>query len=255
MMKLTIDTEVRTLTYECDGEKTIDLYSTEAFRILSDQWVSVGWNQKYPYTFSWMGRPIIQLPEDLIRIQEVIYRLKPDVIVETGVAHGGSLIFYAGLCKAMEQGRIIGVDIEIRKHNREAIESHELFSFIDLVEGGSTDETTVETVRSMIKPDEKVLVILDSCHTREHVLAELKAYHSLVCPGSYMVATDGVMRQVADVPRGQPDWEEDNPTEAAQDFLKLHDNFVLEQPEWPFNESELSENVTHWPGAWLRRVA
>jgi cephalosporin hydroxylase len=254
-MRLTIDTEAHTLTHECNGEKTIDLYSTEAFRILSEQWVSVGWNQKYPYTFSWMGRPIIQLPEDLIRIQEVIYRLKPDVIVETGVAHGGSLIFYAGLCKAMECGRIIGVDIEIRKHNREAIEAHELFPFIELVEGSSTDEAVVETVRSKIGPEEKVLVILDSCHTREHVLAELEAYHPLVSPGSYVVATDGVMRQVCDVPRGEKDWDKDNPAEAVHDFLKLHDEFVLEQPEWPFNESELSENVTHWPEAWLRRAA
>jgi cephalosporin hydroxylase len=218
-------------------------------------WVKVGWNQKYPYTFSWMGRPIIQLPEDLIRIQEVIYRLKPDVIVETGVAHGGSLIFYAGLCKAMERGRIIGIDIEIRQHNREAVEAHELYSYINLVEGSSTDPATVDQVHSLIKPGETVLVILDSCHTREHVLAELEAYHSLVNSGSYIVATDGVMSEVNDAPRGQSSWNEDNPTEAAQDFLKLHENFVLEQPEWPFNESDLSENVTHWPGAWLRRAA
>src|SRR3954453_20097071 len=117
-MKLIIDTSAKTLLFETDGEKkTLPLYSDEAFDLLSQQWVTVGWNQKYPYTFSWLGRPIIQLPEDIIRIQEAVYRIKPDVIVETGVAHGGSLVLYASLCKAIGKGRVIGVDVEIRKHN------------------------------------------------------------------------------------------------------------------------------------------
>ena len=97
----------------------------------------VGWNQKYQYTFSWMGRPVIQLPEDMMRMQEVIYRLQPDLIVETGVAHGGSLIFYASLCKAIGKGRVVGIDIEIRPHNRMAIESHPLAGLITLIEGSS----------------------------------------------------------------------------------------------------------------------
>ena len=137
-MKLTIDTDANTLTEESTGgSETFSLYSREAFERISRQWVKVGWDQGYSYTFSWMGRPVIQLPEDMLRIQEAIYHVKPDVIVETGVAHGGSLIFYACLCKAMERGRVIGVDIEIRPRNREAIESHELGSFITLVEGDS----------------------------------------------------------------------------------------------------------------------
>ena len=137
-MKLTIDTQEKTLTEETAGQsRRLDLYSKEAFELISHQWLKVGWNQKYPYTFSWMGRPIIQIPEDILRIQEVIYQVKPDVIIETGVAHGGSLIFYASLCKAMEKGRIIGIDLEIRPHNRQAIEGHELASFITLLEGSS----------------------------------------------------------------------------------------------------------------------
>src|SRR3954471_6815382 len=116
-MKFLIDTEEKSLSIEDAGQKkTIPLFSKDAFELISRQWLKVGWNQKYPYTFSWLGRPIIQLPEDIIRIQEVIYRLKPDVIVETGVAHGGSLVLYASLCKAIGRGRVIGIDVEIRKH-------------------------------------------------------------------------------------------------------------------------------------------
>ena len=133
-MKISVDFETQTLTTEKNGQKTsAPLYSKEAFETISQVWLKVGWNEKYPYTFSWMGRPVIQNPEDMIRIQEVIYRIRPDVIVETGIAHGGSLIFYASLFKAMGKGRVIGVDIEIRPHNRKAIESHELFSFLTLI--------------------------------------------------------------------------------------------------------------------------
>lgn len=254
-MKLTIDTDRKTITVEENGvNRTLDLYSREAFERISHQWLKVGWNQKYPYTFSWFGRPFIQIPEDMIRTQEVIYRLKPDVIIETGVAHGGSLVFYASLCKALGKGRVIGIDIEIREHNRTAIESHELFSYITLVEGSSVDEQVVSSVKSMVKPGETVLVILDSCHTKAHVLRELEAYHGLVSIGSYIVATDGSMKDLYDVPRGKPEWIHDNPTEAALEFAKKHTEFVIEQPVWPFNESQLTENITHWPSAWLRRI-
>ncbi len=254
-MKITIDTDEKTLsTQDGDSLTTLPLYSKDAFETLSKYWVKVGWNQKYVYTFSWFGRPVIQLPEDMIRMQEVIYQLRPDVIVETGVAHGGSLVFYASLMQAMDKGHVIGIDIEIRPHNREAIEAHPLFHRIELVEGSSTDPSIVDTVKNMIRDDEKVLVILDSNHTYQHVLDELNAYADLVPVGSYIVATDGVMQELTDVPRGQTEWDEDNPTRAASDFAKNDDRFVVVQPEWPFNESELTENVTHWPGAWLQRV-
>lgn len=253
-MKLIIDTEQKVLIKEENGIETqIQLYSKESFELISHQWLKVGWNQKYPYVFSWLGRPIIQLPEDMIRVQEVIYRVKPDVIIETGIAHGGSLIFYASLCKAMEKGRVIGVDIEIRSHNRLAIEAHELFSFITLIEGSSVDPEIIGQVTSLVNPDETVIVILDSNHTKQHVLAELEAYHHLVSPNSYLVATDGSMKDLYDVPRGKPQWVWDNPTAAALEFAQKHPEFVIEQPAWPFNESELSENISHWPGAWLRK--
>lgn len=253
-MRLTIDTDARTLLIE-DGKEhhELPLYTRQAFELLSYQWLKVGWNQKYPYTFSWLGRPIIQIPEDMVRTQEVIYRVRPDVIVETGVAHGGSLIFYASLCKVMGQGRVIGVDIEIRPHNRRAIEAHELFPLITLFEGSSIDEQIVARVKEVIQPGERVMVILDSNHTKAHVRAELEAYHDLVSPGSYIVATDGSMAFLYDVPRGKPEWAWDHPMAAAAEFAEEHPEFVIEQPAWPFNESELAMNLTHWPGAWLRR--
>lgn len=253
-MKLTIDTETKTLALE-SGEtvRRIPLYSDEAFELLSEQYLKVSWNQKYSYTFTWMGRPIIQIPDDVLRIQEVIYRVKPDVIIETGVAHGGSLILYASLFKAMGRGRVIGVDIEIRPHNRQAIETHELSPLITLIEGNAISNGTVDRVRSLIKPDDKVMVILDSCHTKAHVAAELEAYHVFVAPESYIVATDGCMKDLYDVPLGKPEWREDHPTAAAAEFAARHPEFALEQPVWSFNESKLTKNVTHWPGAYLRR--
>ncbi|MDI9640286.1 CmcI family methyltransferase [Oscillatoria amoena NRMC-F 0135] len=253
-MKIIIDSELHTLTCIVnEQEKVIDLYTKEAFEIISKQWVKLGWNQKYPYNFSWMGRPIIQLPEDLIRIQEVISEVKPDVIVETGIAHGGSLIYYASLCKAMSRGRVIGIDIEIKPHNRQALERHELASFITLIEGSSTDSQVVSQVKNLIQSGETVLVLLDSCHTKQHVTNELEAYHDLVTHGSYIVATDGIMKDLFDVPNGKPEWKWDHPTAAAKEFAAKHPEFVLKQPQWPFSESELTENITYWPGAWLRR--
>lgn len=250
-----IDTSENKLIQVNNGEKrVVDLYSKEAFEIISMQWVRVGWNQKYQNTFSWMGRPIIQLPEDMIRVQEVIYRLRPDVIIETGIAHGGSIIFYASLCKNMEKGRVVGVDIEIRPHNRKAIEEHELFPYITIIEGSSIDKAIVKQVGSLVKEGEKVFIILDSNHTKQHVLDELNAYYELVSPGSYIVATDGIMEDLYDLPRGKLDWVWNNPTSAAIEFVRGHPEFIIEQPPWLFNESELIKSITHWPGAWIKRI-
>jgi cephalosporin hydroxylase len=253
-MKIVIDDKRQTLIcQEEQGSEELPLYSNRAFEILSDLWVKVGWNQKYAYTFTWLGRPIIQLPEDLLRIQEVLHEVQPDVIVETGVAHGGSLVFYATICRAIGRGRVIGVDIEIRPPNRQAIETHPLSNVIQLIEGDSASPATVAAVQALIAPGESVLVLLDSCHTKAHVRRELEAYSALVTPGSYLVATDGVMKDLHDVPRGRPDWAEDHPTAAAAEFASAHPEFVWEQPPWRFNESTLGRATTWWPGAFLRR--
>lgn len=254
-MQVTIDTETATLTINDNaGAKPVSIYSDEAFKVISDIWVKSGWGAKYLYTFTWMGRPVIQLPEDLVRVQEVIYNFKPDVILETGVAHGGSLIYYASLFESMRgKGRVIGIDIEIRPHNRQAIEAHPLSDRISLIEGSSVAPETVAKAKALINPGEKVLVLLDSNHSRQHVRAELEAYADLVSPGSYIVATDGVMQFVADAPRAGPGWIEDNPTTAAREFAAAHPEFELTSPPFFFNESTLDFQITHWPGAWLRR--
>ncbi len=255
-MRLVIDTDARTVTAENSGATEMHpLDSPEAFRLITEHWVTVGWTQKYAYSFTWLGRPIIQLPEDMIRIQEIIHRVKPDVIVETGVAHGGSLIYYASLCKATDRGRVVGVDIEIRAHNRAAIESHPLAGYITLIEGSSTAPGTVAQVRDQIRPDERVLVLLDSNHTKAHVRAELEVYADLVSAGSYIVATDGIMGELAGRPGSQPGWEWDNPSEAARAFAADNPRFTLEEPGFLFNEGKIAQHVTYWPSAYLRRVA
>lgn len=254
-MKLTIDEDAHTLSIEdAQGRRDVDLYSDEAFEIIARQYVRVGWNQKQVYSYSWMGRPVIQLPDDMVRTQEVIYRLRPDLVIETGIAHGGSLIYYASLMQAMGHGRVLGVDIEIRPHNRAAIEAHEMFHRIDMIEGSSTADEVIADVRARAAGAETVLVILDSNHTYDHVMAELELYAPLVTQGSYIVSTDGVMRDVADVPRAGENWATDNPANAAEDFAARHPDFVIEQPAWPFNESTLTQNVTHYPSAWLKRI-
>ena len=138
-VKMVIDEVEGTLVLERDGiAKSLPLYSDAAFEAIARQYVRVGWNQKHTYTFSWMGRPIIQFPDDLLRLQEIVYGVRPDLVVETGVAHGGSLMFYASLMEAMDHGRVLGIDIDIRPHNRAAIEAHPLFRRIQLLEGSST---------------------------------------------------------------------------------------------------------------------
>jgi cephalosporin hydroxylase len=235
--------------------RELPLADPEAFQVMARAWLRAGWDTKYVYTFTWMGRPIIQLPDDLLRLQEVIYAVKPTVVIETGVAHGGSLIFHASLLKAMEiKGRVLGVDIEIRPHNRTAIEQHPLSSMITLIEGDSIGESTLARVREHVQPDDVVLVVLDSKHTRDHVRSELEMYGPLVTKGSYIVATDGIMRDLVGAPRSSAEWGTDNPFEAARAFAAKHPEFEHRQPTWSFNESTgLSENVTYWPGAWLRR--
>ena len=211
-MKISIDTDARRI--EADG-RVIDLYSDEGFRLISDLWVKTGWNQKYSYSFSWFGMPMIQLPEDVLRYQEAVFRLQPDVIIETGIAHGGSAVFSSSLCKLMGKGRVIAVDIEIRPHNRARIERHPLAPLITLIEGSSTAPEIVSKVRSLIAPGESVLVMLDSDHSFQHVTAELEAYAPLVTQDSWIVATDGIMQDLEDVPRGRAGWGQDNPARAA----------------------------------------
>jgi cephalosporin hydroxylase len=253
-MRLSVDTDARTCEITRDGEtRSVDLFSKEAFEEIADLWVRAGWVRKYSYGFAWMGRPIIQLPDDMLRIQEAIWEVKPDVIVETGIAHGGSLIFYASLMELYGKGRVIGIDIDIRPHNREAIEAHPMFHRINMVEGSSIDPETVAKVKAMVKPTDVVMLILDSNHERDHVAAELDAYADLVTPGSYLLSQDGVMKLVAGMPRTGPDWDDNNPITAVEKFLAKRDDFVLEKPARPFDETLETPDCSHHPVGWLRR--
>jgi len=249
-VKIIIDTAARMLT-TVDGEvqHTRDLYSREAFEAVSLEWVRMGWSLGYYNNFTWLGHSVLQLPEDLIRLQEVIYRVRPDVIVETGVFRGGSLMFHATLCQALGKGRVIGIDKQIDAAVREVIIQHVLAPRITLVEGDSTSREVLGKVASMIHPGESVLVILDSCHTKDHVRRELECYSRFVTPGSYIIAADGIMAELADVPGGQPEWVSDNPLVAANEFVLRHSEFRRPEP------GQLSAKVTYWPGGWLERVA
>ncbi len=245
-----IDTVARSLTVESgESEHSYDLYSRAAFDTISLQWVRIGWSLAYYQSFHWMGLPVLQLPGDLIRLQEAIYRIRPDVILETGIFQGGSLLFHATLCEALGKGRVIGIDSQISAAVREAIADHVLAARISLIEGDSTSNEVVDAVAQMIHPGETVLVILDSCHTKQHVARELACYSRFVTRGSYIIATDGVMQELADVPGGQSEWISDNPLAAANDFAAGH-------PEFRQRESDdLAAPVTYWPGGWLERVA
>jgi cephalosporin hydroxylase len=255
MEQLIVDMrEGKVRVQEAGKVQEFGLSTPEAFALISRVWLRAGWDTKYVYGFTWLGRPIIQLPEDMVRMQELIDTVRPDVIIETGVAHGGSLIYYASLCKAIEKGRVIGIDIEIRPHNRAAIEAHPLFPFITLIEGSSIEPAVVDRVKSLVKPGEKVLVLLDSCHTKEHVLAELNAYAPLVTPGSYIVAMDGIMEEVVGAPRTQRDWVWNNPKRAAREWVEAQSDYRIEEPPQPFNEGQITERVTYWPDGFIKRV-
>ncbi|TRW14873.1 cephalosporin hydroxylase family protein [Glacieibacterium frigidum] len=249
-MKIEIDTDAHSLTV--DGAAH-DLFSKEAFDVVADLWVKTGWVRKYSYGFSWLGRPIIQLPDDMLRIQEAIWQVQPDVIVETGIAHGGSLIFYASLMEMIGKGRVIGLDIDIRAHNRAAIEAHPMVKRITMIEGSSTAPETVAAVRQHIGPNDTVMLILDSNHSRDHVADELAAYADLVTPGSYILSQDGVMKLVAGSPRAPAEWATDNPITAVEAFLAGRDDFELSHPPRPFDETLDTPECSHHPVGWLRR--
>jgi cephalosporin hydroxylase len=185
---------------------------------------------RYSYNFTWLGRPIIQYPEDIVALQEVIWKVQPDLIVETGIAHGGSLIFSASLLKLMGgRRRVLGVDIDIRSHNRAAIEAHPLADHIAMIEGSSIDDSTVETIFRFAREFVRPLVILDSNHTHEHVLAELRAYSPLVQAGSYLIVMDTVVEYVAwEYP--DRDWGRgDNPLTATRAFLDENRRFEIDE--------------------------
>jgi cephalosporin hydroxylase len=201
------------------------------FHSITEQWFIKSCKHKYSYLFTWMGQPIIQYPQDIIAMQEIIWKTKPNLIIETGIAHGGSLIFYSSMLELLgEDGKVIGIDIDIRSHNRAAIEQHPMAKRIIMIEGSSTDHQIVDKVHSYVNNNSRVLVSLDSHHTHEHVLSELELYSPLVTKGSYLVVFDTV---IEDLPHGFfPDREwnkKNNPGTAVKEFLKHNTRFIIDK--------------------------
>lgn len=204
---------------------------------------------KYSYNFSWMGRPVIQYPQDLIAMQEIIWELKPDLIIETGIAHGGSLIFYASILELIGKGEVLGVDIEIREHNREEIEKHPMFKRIKMIEGSSISKETVERVKNYVNGKDTVLVILDSNHTHDHVLQELNLYSPFITKGSYIVVFDTIVEDLPDNYLPNRPWTVgNNPKTAVYEFLSINNNFEIDEKV----DNKLLISVA--PKGYLKRV-
>lgn len=184
---------------------------------------------RYSYHFSWLGRPIIQYPQDIMAMQEIIWNVRPDVIVETGVAHGGSILFYASILQLLGHGEVIGIDIDIRAHNREAIEQHPMSHRVSLIQGSSIDPALVDDVRQRVA-GKNVLVVLDSNHTHDHVLEELRLYAPLVTVGSYCVVMDTVVEDMpVDAFPDRPWGKGDNPKTAVWAYLEENADFSIDQ--------------------------
>ena len=207
------------------------LKSDTDLQALSRIWLRLAVAQRYPYNFTWLGRPIIQFPTDILALQELIWRIKPDVIVETGIAHGGSVVFSASMLALLGgDGRVIGIDIDIRKHNRDEIEGHLMSKRIMLMEGSSTSESIVEDVKRHVRDGERVLVILDSNHTHDHVLRELELYSPLVRKGSYVVVLDTIIEDLSSDASPDRPWKKgDNPKTAVWEFLRTNDRFRIDR--------------------------
>lgn len=204
---------------------------------------------KYSYNFTWMGRPIIQYPQDMIAMQELIWQIKPDLIIETGIAHGGSIIFYASLLELIGHGEVLGIDIDIREHNKKKIEEHPMYKRIHMLEGSSITEEMVKRVKPFTEGKQSVMVCLDSNHTHEHVLAELNLYAPFVTIGSYIVVFDTIVEDLPERYLPNRFWSiGNNPKTAVYEFLKNNDDFEVDQTM--NNKLLISVN----PDGYLKRV-
>jgi cephalosporin hydroxylase len=226
------------------------LQSDKDVQALSRVWMREVGRYKYSYNFTWLGRPVIQYPQDLFALQEIIWNTRPEVIVETGIAHGGSLIFHASMLELVGcGGKVVGVDIDIRAHNRQAIEEHPMARRIELIQGSSIDPSTVQAVRDRVGDAQRVLVILDSNHTHEHVLAELEMYSPFVRAGNYLIVYDTLVEDLPPEFSADRPWAPgNNPKTAVHAFLKTNKRFEIDE------RTEAQLLITVAPHGYLRCI-
>ena len=222
------------------------------FQKLTKSWFKSSEKFQYSYHFSWMGRPIIQYPQDMIALQELIWKIKPDLIIETGIAHGGSLIFSASILQLIGKGNVVGIDVDIRKHNRIEIEKHSMFKRIKMIEGSSIDPKIVKKIYQLAKNKKQILVILDSNHSHEHVLRELEVYSPLVTKNSYLIVFDTVIEDISTSKtkshQKRPWGKGDNPKTAVKYFLNSNKRFIIDK------EIENKLMITVAPSGFLKCV-
>lgn len=253
-MRITIDTEAALCEATENGTTArLSLFSPEAFRILSRQWLKLGWNLGHWQTFSWMGRQLLQLPDDVLRLAELFWRLRPDAVVETGVYDGGSTLLFASLCRLSGQGRVISVEREFRPGVRESIRAA-AGNLVTLVEGDSAAPETAAAVARLLGPAERVCVFLDSDHSAPHVAAELRSFSPLVSPGCYLIVADSILNQLAGAPEADPAWARDHPETAVAGFLACHSEFSREPPAPLFATGFDFTELSYFPATWLRRA-
>lgn len=239
---------------ECVKE-ILDIAEEKYLQDISQKWIGKAQSLKYSYHFEWLGRPIIQYPQDIVAMQELIWSIQPDLIIETGIAHGGSLIFSASMlelnaiCGGSQDAEVLGIDIDIRQHNREAIEAHPMFKRISMIQGSSIAPEIIEQVKKKARGKQKILVCLDSNHTHDHVLAELEAYAPLTSVGSYCVVFDTVVEDLPDDMFDDRPWGVgNNPKTAVWEYLKTHPEFEIDK------SIQHKLLITVAPDGYLKRV-
>ena len=236
--------------FEQEVQRNIEgLAGDSDVQALSRIWLREITPHKYAYNFKWMGRPIIQLPQDMMAMQEILWDVKPDLVIEVGIAHGGSILYYASILELLGHGEVIGIDVDIRAHNRAAIEAHPMSKRVHLIEGSSIAQEVIDKVRGLAQ-GKRVVVVLDSNHTHDHVLAELRAYAPLVCVGGYCVVMDTLIEDMPDRFFGDRPWGHgNNPKTAVHQFLSSHPGFEIDKDI----DHKLLISVA--PDGYLRRVA
>ena len=241
---------MKNIDFEKRNNKMIDLMNKDKEILkLTRKWFDRAFSHEYSYHFSWLGRPIIQFPQDMLAIQEIVWRTKPDLIIETGIAHGGSLIFSASILELIGKGKVLGIDIDIRQHNRKEIEKHPLKKRITMLEGSSLDENILKKVKKFAQNKKLILLFLDSFHTNDHVLNELELYSPLIKKGGYIVVFDTMIEFMPKDSFPKRFWDKgNNPHTAVKKFLKQNKRFKIDK------EIERKLLITSCPDGFLKCI-